>query len=161
MLSAQPSAIYGLKHQSRSVAANTGLAEQHQFIVGTASHREENELHYVVFNEETNAIEPRGVFSHPPEMYARLAPSPCTSVSPLTLAVAPKLPGECLPQQGRSRADDVLGEEPQVQRHLVASGGRRREDGERLSPSRSRPLPAQIARAQVGGTCEAPRHWPR
>jgi len=72
---AQTSAIYGLKYQCRTVAARLGDQERHSFLVGTVNPKEDNEVHSIVFDEDSNEIKCQAVYSHPAEVWS-LAPCP-------------------------------------------------------------------------------------
>ena len=51
-MSAEGSSSTVLKHQARKVAPHTAYKGGHQFIAGTTSLREDNELVVVAFNED-------------------------------------------------------------------------------------------------------------
>jgi len=75
------SAIYGLRHQARALAAqsspqiSTGDANHHRFIVGSMNIREENEIHLIEYNEDSNDLLCMAVYAFPHEVW-HLSPSP-------------------------------------------------------------------------------------
>mmetsp|Transcript_19738 Transcript_19738/g.33910 ORF Transcript_19738/g.33910 Transcript_19738/m.33910 type:complete len:374 (-) Transcript_19738:58-1179(-) len=79
-----PPAIYHLKFQSRCIAAQLGDSDRNRFLVGTINLREENELHLIEFNEESNEITCERVYSHPNEIWHI---SPCPSNPALVFTV--------------------------------------------------------------------------
>jgi len=53
------SCMYGLKYAGTSICANLTETERHQFIVGTVSVRECNEIHLLEFDEDDDDVTPR------------------------------------------------------------------------------------------------------
>ena len=60
---------------SDSVTSSLADASCHHFLLGTCSLKKDNELHHVVFNEETGDIRCQAVYEHPDEVW-HLAPNP-------------------------------------------------------------------------------------
>jgi hypothetical protein len=65
----EASVFYGLKFPARSISAVLGDAEHHRFIVGTHHISEQNEIHVIEFDEESNDVVCLGVFTHAPEIH--------------------------------------------------------------------------------------------
>lgn len=72
---AAASAFYGLKYQSRCIAAQHGQSERHRFFVGTRNIKESNELHLIEFDEDANEVVCQQLYSHPAEIHS-ISPAP-------------------------------------------------------------------------------------
>lgn len=56
--------IYGLKYPGVAVCANLTETEKHQFVVGTCSVRESNEITLLEFDEDEEDVKCKGIFRH-------------------------------------------------------------------------------------------------
>lgn len=62
-------ASYQLKQQARCITAVEGDTDHNKFVVCSLELREENELHVLEFNEDTNEVWCQRVYSHPNEVW--------------------------------------------------------------------------------------------
>lgn len=63
------SKTYGVKYQARSIAAVAGEKHHTQFLVGTLSLREENEVHLIQLADDGSDITCEGLFTHANEIW--------------------------------------------------------------------------------------------
>lgn len=119
------SCAYGGKLQSRCLVAQEANSEQHRFLIGSTSLREENEVQLIDYNQESGMATCLHVFPHAHEIW-HMSPSPRDASLLITSFHGAQGPGAVLWKMNSTTEPDPLTNDAQSDDVTSAPDGRAR-----------------------------------